>query len=111
MTVVVTDHHEVPVDAYGQILPPADAVVDPKQDGETYPFHEICGAVVAWKLINGCCMRSLGSRSSEWMELSGVRGHRDGGGCHEAAGREPADRQIWSEKDRFDEEHRSPECL
>ena len=51
MTVVVTDHHEVPVDEYGQILPPADAVVDPKQDGETYPFHEICGAVVAWKLI------------------------------------------------------------
>lgn len=66
MTVVVTDHHEVPVDAYGQILPPADAVVDPKQDGETYPYHEICGAVVAWKLIN-VIYEDLGFRSmSGW---------------------------------------------
>ena len=68
MTVVVTDHHEVPVDEYGQILPPADAVVDPKQDGETYPFHEICGAVVAWKLIR-VLYEKLGSPESEWMDL------------------------------------------
>lgn len=68
MTVVVTDHHEVPVDAYGQILPPADAVVDPKQDGETYPYHEICGAVVAWKLIN-VIYEDLGILEHEWMEL------------------------------------------
>lgn len=68
MTVVVTDHHEVPVDAYGQILPPADAVVDPKQDGETYPYHEICGAVVAWKLIN-VIYGDLGIPEHEWMEL------------------------------------------
>ena len=68
MTVVVTDHHEVPVDAYGQILPPADALVDPKQDGETYPYHEICGAVVAWKLIN-VIYEDLGIPEHEWMEL------------------------------------------
>lgn len=68
MTVVVTDHHEVPVDVYGQILPPADAVVDPKQDGETYPYHEICGAVVAWKLIN-VIYEDLGIPEYEWMEL------------------------------------------
>lgn len=68
MTVVVTDHHEVPVDAYGQILPPADAVVDPKQDGETYPYHEICGAVVAWKLIN-VIYEDLGIPEHEWMAL------------------------------------------
>lgn len=68
MTVVVTDHHEVPVDEYGQILPPADAVVDPKQDGETYPFHEICGAVVAWKLIR-VLYEKLGILESEWMDL------------------------------------------
>ena len=68
MTVVVTDHHEVPVDAYGQILPPADAVVDPKQDGETYPYHEICGAVVAWKLIN-VIYDDLGIPEHEWMGL------------------------------------------
>ena len=68
MTVVVTDHHEVPVDEYGQILPPADVVVDPKQDGETYPFHEICGAVVAWKLIR-MLYEKLGIPESEWMDL------------------------------------------
>ena len=68
MTVVVMDHHEVPVDEYGQILPPADAVVDPKQDGETYPFHEICGAVVAWKLIR-VLYEKLGIPESEWMDL------------------------------------------
>lgn len=55
MQVVVTDHHEVPFtesDAGGERvyhLPPAEAVVDPKQPGETYPFPGICGAVVAWK--------------------------------------------------------------
>lgn len=55
MQVVVTDHHEVPFtenDAGGRIyhLPEAEAVVDPKQPGETYPFAGICGAVVAYKL-------------------------------------------------------------
>ena len=53
LTVVITDHHEVPFDPENgrQILPPADAVVDPKQDGCTYPFRELCGAAIAWKLI------------------------------------------------------------
>lgn len=68
MTVVVTDHHEVPMDEYGQILPPADSVVDPKQEGETYPFHEICGAVVAWKLIK-VLYGKFGIPEREWMEL------------------------------------------
>ncbi len=58
--VVVTDHHEVPFaeerDAQGnvqkrQLLPPALAVVDPKRLDDTYPFPNICGAVVAYKLI------------------------------------------------------------
>lgn len=57
MQVVVTDHHEVPFtekDSEGgreYHLPPAEAVVDPKQPGETYPFPGICGAVVAYKLV------------------------------------------------------------
>lgn len=55
MRVVVTDHHEVPFDLVnGQKqyrLPPADAVVDPKQADCTYPFEGICGAVVAWKFL------------------------------------------------------------
>lgn len=53
--VIVTDHHEVPYEEKGEkrveILPPADVVVDPKQEGETYPYEGICGAVVAYKLM------------------------------------------------------------
>ncbi len=55
MTVVVTDHHEVPFEEKeGErtyLLPKADAVVDPKQQGCGYPFPGICGAVVALKLV------------------------------------------------------------
>ena len=53
--VVVTDHHEIPyVEKDGErkyILPMADAVVDPKQEDCSYPYKEICGAMVAYKLI------------------------------------------------------------
>lgn len=56
MTVVVTDHHEVPyTEENGQrveLLPPAAAVVDPKREDCTYPYKNICGAVVAYKLIS-----------------------------------------------------------
>ncbi len=66
MTVIVTDHHEIPYEEEplaepdletGErsrrryIIPPADVVIDPKQPGDTYPFQEICGAVVAFKLM------------------------------------------------------------
>lgn len=56
MTVIVTDHHEVPyeVQADGsrvETLPSADAVVDPKQNACPYPYKGICGAVVAYKLM------------------------------------------------------------
>lgn len=68
MTVVVTDHHEVPVEEERQVLPPADVVVDPKQEGETYPFREICGAVVAYKLVEKLYEAS-GVHREEWREL------------------------------------------
>lgn len=56
MTVIVTDHHEVPyeVQADGsrrETLPAADAVVDPKREGCPYPDKGICGAVTAYKLM------------------------------------------------------------
>lgn len=51
MTVIVTDHHEVPEEDGEERIPPADAVIDPKQKSCVYPFSEICGAVVAWKLV------------------------------------------------------------
>lgn len=52
LTVIVTDHHEVAHGEAGEeLLPPAHAVIDPKREGAQYPFSSICGAVVAWKLI------------------------------------------------------------
>ena len=55
MSVIVTDHHEVPYDETdGQKkyrIPCADAVIDPKRPDCTYPFEGICGAMVAYKLI------------------------------------------------------------
>lgn len=55
MTVIVTDHHEVPYEETESgrrcLLPLADAVIDPKQPGCSYPFREICGATVALKLV------------------------------------------------------------
>ena len=58
MTVIVTDHHEIPYEeqedgSIKTILPPADAIVNPKQEGCRYPFKGICGAMVAYKLICG----------------------------------------------------------
>lgn len=55
MTVVITDHHDVPFrdteNGRKWIIPPADAVVNPKQQNCPYPNKNLCGAVVAWKLI------------------------------------------------------------
>lgn len=59
MTIIVTDHHEVPYkeNEAGRryILPPADAVVDPRQEGCEYPFKGLCGAAVAYKLVEALC--------------------------------------------------------
>lgn len=87
MTVVVTDHHEVPYEVrdtccsdkdvkseeeqhevpYTEdesgtrhyIIPEADAVIDPKRPEDDGVFKEICGAVVAWKFI-GCLYKKFG---------------------------------------------------
>ena len=49
LTVVVTDHHEVHKDKGLDVLPEADAVIDPKRSDSEYPFTDICGAEVALK--------------------------------------------------------------
>ena len=55
MAVIVTDHHEVPYEETDgerrELLPPADVIIDPKQQACTYPFKGICGALVAYKLV------------------------------------------------------------
>lgn len=89
MQVIVTDHHEVPfvsagnetdvVEAAGslirsedggrrEILPPAQAVIDPKQKACGYPFSGICGAVVAYKLAQALAERSGSAELKEGME-------------------------------------------
>ncbi|MDB5189656.1 MAG: Single-stranded-DNA-specific exonuclease RecJ [Parcubacteria group bacterium] len=62
MEVIVTDHH-LP----GPVLPPAFAVIDPKQDGETYPFRELCGAALAWKL--SCAVLAHGFTGRELIPV------------------------------------------
>lgn len=56
MTVVVTDHHDIPFDDSKQgekkfLIPDADAVIDPKQKECPYPFKQLCGAGVAFKFV------------------------------------------------------------
>lgn len=67
ITVVLTDHHEIPMletpEGLVKTMPPADVIVNPKQDGETTPMTGICGAVVAYKVM--CCL-------AEQTELSGA---------------------------------------
>lgn len=69
MTVIVTDHHEVQ-----EQMPAADVVLDPKRDDETYPFHGLCGAGVAFKLI--CALYDVqqvpAEAKDELLEYAGI---------------------------------------
>lgn len=80
MTVVVTDHHEVPYndDEAGirhYIIPDADAVIDPKRPEDDGVFKEICGAVVAWKFM-WCLYRKFGKEdkfnNSDFLEVASL---------------------------------------
>lgn len=73
MTVVVTDHHEIPYEeledgSVRTFLPDADAIVNPKQQDCPYPFKGICGAMVAYKVICGLYER-MGFGASDLEEL------------------------------------------
>jgi len=54
MTVIITDHHEIPYvrvkDNLEYSLPDADVIINPKKKSCTYPFKDLCGAAVAYKL-------------------------------------------------------------
>lgn len=69
MTVIVTDHHEVPYEETNAekiyCLPPAEAVVDPKREDCDYPFSGICGAFVAYKLVHAMKDGGYAGRLSE----------------------------------------------
>lgn len=72
LTVIVTDHHQVPYEEVVEDgntirkyrLPQGDAVIDPKQEGCLYPFKELCGAAVAYKVIETLC-QFLGKDSED----------------------------------------------
>lgn len=78
MTVVVTDHHDVPFEETEQgkryLLVEADAVVNPKQEDCSYPFEGICGAVVAFKLVQALYERMAvdGDVIEEFLEFAAV---------------------------------------
>lgn len=71
LTTIVTDHHEVPYEESKEgrnyMLPPAAAVVDPKQEGCDYPFKGICGAFVALKFVEAMLEKS--ERQENCQEL------------------------------------------
>ena len=68
MTIIVTDHHEVPyTEEDGQktyLLPPADAVIDPKQPGCAYPYKGLCGAAIAYKVVEALT-EAMGADASD----------------------------------------------
>lgn len=75
--VIVTDHHEVPFrlernaggeEVRRELLPPALAVIDPKQEQCGYPFPGICGGVVAYKLIGAITEKTGNAQLKEAME-------------------------------------------
>lgn len=75
ITVIVTDHHEVPFMVEGErkkeLLPPADAIVNPKQAECGYPNKNLCGAAVAYKLIQAL-YEEYGLSAEEFIELAAV---------------------------------------
>ena len=73
MTVVVTDHHDIQTvlsedGKEEDLLPPADALVNPKRRDSVYPYPQICGAMVAYKLIQVLYERA-GIPRTEWLDM------------------------------------------
>lgn len=79
MTVVVTDHHEIPYEeqedgSVRTFVPDADAIVNPKQQDCPYPFKGICGAMVAYKVVCGLYerMEIPASEMEEFLEFAAI---------------------------------------
>ena len=68
MTVIITDHHDIARKDDKDILPDVAAIINPKQQDCNYPWKEICGAVVAYKLIMVLYERFEIPRK-EWEEM------------------------------------------
>lgn len=73
MAVIVTDHHDIQVaedesGASWELLPPADAIINPKRRESCYPFPDICGGLVAYKLVQ-VLYEIFKVPEQEWLEL------------------------------------------
>lgn len=68
LTVVITDHHDILQIDGAEIIPAADAIVNPKQAECQYPWKEICGAVVAYKLVQVLYEKN-GIPMGEWEDM------------------------------------------
>ncbi|WKN33438.1 single-stranded-DNA-specific exonuclease RecJ [Porifericola rhodea] len=66
---IICDHHRP-----GDQLPPAHAILNPKQVGCSYPFKELCGCGVGFKLLHGLCIRLKNHQKklAEWLDLVAV---------------------------------------
>ena len=74
MTIIVTDHHEIPYreepdGARTTILPPADVIVNPKQADCPYSYKKLCGAAVAWRLVE-VLYQEAGVPREEYLDLA-----------------------------------------
>ena len=70
LEVIITDHHDIQTneETGEDLMPPADVIVNPKRRDSRYPWPEICGAMVAFKLV-GALYEAYGISRKEWLEL------------------------------------------
>lgn len=68
LTVLVTDHHDIRKEDGKDVLPPADTVVNPKQSACSYPYPEICGGLVAYKLVQAL-YEAFHIPVEEWLDM------------------------------------------
>lgn len=67
--VIITDHHE-----QADTLPEALALLNPKRKDNTYPFRDLCGAGVVYKLVEAICITLYGSneKAKEYLDLAAI---------------------------------------
>ncbi len=69
MTVIITDHHDIQKDEEGNdILPDGDAVINPKRRDSRYPYPEICGGMVAYKVMQAL-YEAFGIPLKKWESM------------------------------------------
>lgn len=68
LTVLITDHHDIMKEEGEEILPPADAIINPKQMACNYPYPEICGGLVAYKLVQAL-YEAYSIPQERWLEM------------------------------------------